>query len=321
MRTSITSVTGQTGGKGEIFMFKNVLLDLGSSVDAGLIAEAVELCRKGGARLTVLNVFEEPPGVAVDYFGSQDKDLKEIILEGHRAELDEALASADAEDDSVSVEIRWGKDFIEAIRLVREREFDLLITASQASTGAPDSMAMALMRKCPCPVWIHRGNLWKGAVRILAAVNASDISDESRALNRKVLDQAIRLNEILRGHLHVVTCWSGYMESVLASPRFNEGDKAQYLEHERAQTEQELKALFDSVGLPEGAKSKIVHGNPAKGIPAYAAEQHMDVVVMGTVARTGVPGLVVGNTAERIVSALDSSVLAVKPDGFVSPVD
>jgi nucleotide-binding universal stress UspA family protein len=302
-------------------MFRNVLLDLGSSVDAGLVAGAVDFCRRAGARLTVLNVFEEPPRAAADYFESHDTDLRELILERHRADLEDALARADAVTGAVAAEVRWGKDYIEAIRMVREEGFDLLVTASQTLTGAPDSMAMALMRKCPCPVWIHRGDLWKGAARILAAVNTSDTSEENRALNEKILDHAVRLNEVLRGHLHVVTCWSGYMESVLASPRFGERDKTEYLEYERTQTERELEALFASARLPGEVKTRIVHGNPAREIPAYAAEQHMDVVVMGTVARTGVPGLVVGNTAERIASALESSILAVKPDGFVSPVD
>ena len=41
---------------------------------------------------------------------------------------------------------------------------------------------------------------------------------------------------------------------------------------------------------------------------------------MGTVARTGIPGLLIGNTAETILQRVDCSVLAVKPDGFVSPV-
>jgi len=38
------------------------------------------------------------------------------------------------------------------------------------------------------------------------------------------------------------------------------------------------------------------------------------------VARTGIPGLVIGNTAERILNGLVCSVLTVKPDGFVTPV-
>ena len=41
---------------------------------------------------------------------------------------------------------------------------------------------------------------------------------------------------------------------------------------------------------------------------------------MGTVARTGIPGLLIGNTAESVLSQVGCSVIAVKPDGFVSPV-
>jgi hypothetical protein len=41
---------------------------------------------------------------------------------------------------------------------------------------------------------------------------------------------------------------------------------------------------------------------------------------MGTIGRSGVPGLLIGNTAERMLSAVDCSILALKPEGFVSPV-
>jgi len=41
---------------------------------------------------------------------------------------------------------------------------------------------------------------------------------------------------------------------------------------------------------------------------------------MGTVARTGIQGFIMGNTAENILNQLDCSVLAVKPPGFVTPV-
>jgi len=41
---------------------------------------------------------------------------------------------------------------------------------------------------------------------------------------------------------------------------------------------------------------------------------------MGTVARTGIPGLIIGNTAESILSDIDCSLLAVKPEGFVTPI-
>jgi len=41
---------------------------------------------------------------------------------------------------------------------------------------------------------------------------------------------------------------------------------------------------------------------------------------MGTVARTGILGCLMGNTAENIVVELKCSLLALKPGGFVSPV-
>ena len=46
----------------------------------------------------------------------------------------------------------------------------------------------------------------------------------------------------------------------------------------------------------------------------------IDILVMGTVCRTGIPGFIIGNTAERVLDAVDRSVLTVKPEGFVSPV-
>jgi universal stress protein E len=55
-------------------------------------------------------------------------------------------------------------------------------------------------------------------------------------------------------------------------------------------------------------------------IAALAAEVQADLVVMGTIPRTGVSGLITGNTAETILSQLSCSVLAIKPPGFTTPV-
>jgi nucleotide-binding universal stress UspA family protein len=64
----------------------------------------------------------------------------------------------------------------------------------------------------------------------------------------------------------------------------------------------------------------LLKGDPADVIADFAKTGRVDLIVMGTVARTGIPGLVIGNTAEAILQRVDCSVLAVKPVGFVSPV-
>ncbi len=64
----------------------------------------------------------------------------------------------------------------------------------------------------------------------------------------------------------------------------------------------------------------IVKGEAHRVIQDLAQEHKADLVVMGTVARTGIPGLIMGNTSESILNNIGCSLLAVKPPGFVTPV-
>jgi universal stress protein E len=45
-----------------------------------------------------------------------------------------------------------------------------------------------------------------------------------------------------------------------------------------------------------------------------------DVIAMGTVGRSGIRGMLLGNIAEKVLATCDCSILTVKPDDFVSPI-
>lgn len=64
----------------------------------------------------------------------------------------------------------------------------------------------------------------------------------------------------------------------------------------------------------------FVKGLPESVITEMAEEHNVEVVVMATTARTGVQGLLIGDTAENVLGRIDRSVLTVKPDAFVSPI-
>ena len=64
----------------------------------------------------------------------------------------------------------------------------------------------------------------------------------------------------------------------------------------------------------------LEHAHPADYVLDVASRAGAYLVVMGTVARTGVPGFFIGNTAERIVSRLRCSALTVKPGEFHTPI-
>ena len=64
----------------------------------------------------------------------------------------------------------------------------------------------------------------------------------------------------------------------------------------------------------------VVQGLAGDVIPDLVSRERAGILVMGSLARTGIAGLLIGNTAERVLSTVEASVLAVKPPGFESPI-
>ena len=64
-------------------------------------------------------------------------------------------------------------------------------------------------------------------------------------------------------------------------------------------------------GLP--ARGLVLAGYPAEEILKAAAEQHADMIIMGTHGRTGIDRIIFGSVAEKVVKAADCPVLTIKP--------
>ena len=96
-----------------------------------------------------------------------------------------------------------------------------------------------------------------------------------------------------------------------------------YREKCHSEAEEELQARLattDYRTVQAGIQVKIVAGQ-SDGIIVDAIEEHdVDLFVMGTISRGGIPGFLIGNSAERLFPQITCSVLAIKPDDFVSPV-
>lgn len=64
----------------------------------------------------------------------------------------------------------------------------------------------------------------------------------------------------------------------------------------------------------------LLEGDPATEIVRFAAEENMNLVVMGTHGRTGVDRLLMGSTAEKVLREAPCSVLVIKlPRGVPAP--
>lgn len=231
-----------------------------------------------------------------------------------------------------------GIPFLEVIREVLRERHDLVLKIPENPSWSPGvfgSDDMHLLRKCPCAVWMLKAESPRTYKRILAAVDASATypSEERQlrlALNQRVLEIATSLALSEFAELHVVTAWDidavRSVHSMLTG--ITQKDIDAYIEEVRHEHEEALEGLIQkAVGiLGKDAMDYVkpvrhlVNGSPRREIPMAAKQLQADVVVMGTVARTGIPGFVMGNTAESILNQIDCSVLAIKPPGFVSPV-
>ena len=88
-------------------------------------------------------------------------------------------------------------------------------------------------------------------------------------------------------------------------------DPATYARRVREAMQPQIAKLAVAHGIPESA-FRCKRGAAENVIASRAAQARAQIVVMGTVARKGVRGLMVGNTAEKVLLRLRTDVLAMK---------
>ena len=301
------------------------------------VARAVSLAENNQARLTVLHVAEEPR--LGPFAGSVKIEEFRSRLRRQTTEQLSDLIRGTGDRTNVVVDIRFGTAFIEIVREVLRNQHDLVIKT--VGEGGAHSFLFGgtdqhLLRKCPCPVWIMVGETSANYRHILAAVDFDpweECGEENAvedALNRRIIGLAASLAASDFAQLHVVHAWEAISDSMIRvfGSDLSDEEAATHRDHEWREHQSRLDALdnwmreqFSSEA--HGYLAPRFHlrkGSPRDIIPAVANELKTDLVVMGSVSRTGIPGLLIGNTAEVILNNLECSVLAVKPAGFVTPV-
>ncbi|MDJ0872305.1 MAG: universal stress protein [Gammaproteobacteria bacterium] len=307
--------------------FKSILFAADSQVElGGALDRAVALAQENDARLTVIDVVDAvPPEARMLVTAVSPRALEERLVHQRREQLEQLVGSAREDGVAVSTEVLVGPHFIEIIREVLRTGHDLVMKAAK-SPGKPATRLlgatdMHLLRSCPCPVWIVKPEWRLKFKRILAAVDPAPPGDERNGLNAQILELAASLAQMEHSDLHIVHAWTLYGKGLLREEGLSKKDlKKMARKTEKTHTKW-LEALVEA-HVPELIKTKVHLENGKAGdvIPALATKKRVALIVMGTVGRTGIPGFFVGNTAEKVLGGVDTSVLAVKPEGFVTPV-
>ena len=83
---------------------------------------------------------------------------------------------------------------------------------------------------------------------------------------------------------------------------------ADLLYEQGADATAEVEHLVDD-GVP--VESRVVEGSPSREILAYAENEDVDLIVMGTHGRVGIGRFILGSVAERVVRNADVPVMTV----------
>ena len=305
--------------------FKNILLlHDGRSEQHLTMKRGVDLAWRNQAKLTVVDVIEEDSWVSGEIYGLEPfQELKQLISEDRQKELDIVIEPLRQQGLDVRAKLLFGKPFLEIIREVLRENHDLVMKTAQGEGGLKGmlfgSTAMHLMRKCPCPVWVVKRGENERFDRIIAAVDPDPLDEQRNQLNFKIMDLATSLAKIEQSILLVVHAWSLYGETILRSGRgrMNREEIDTMVREAEAEHKERLNNLLQKYELQDlKHRVHLIKGEAGRVIPELAEKKRADLIVMGTLSRSGVAGFLIGNTAEKIIH----EVLTAKPDGFVTPV-
>jgi universal stress protein E len=227
------------------------------------------------------------------------------------------LAEKIAGTIEVQTKVYVGESYVEITHAVQREGYDLVLAGTrglaQWEQFLVGSTAKRLIRKCPASVWIVKAEHVRQPKVILAATDFSEVS-------RKAVSQGLWVAQSANAEFHLlhVVDSKDVPEDVIS--KIPKGSSLQQEINQEASSR--MDAFVDSLGVDRA--SIQVHqswGIPWQEIRRTVKFQAADLVVIGTVGRSGIQGLLLGNTADKVLATCDCSILTVKPDDFVSPIN
>lgn len=317
--TASTGVEGQPtavpASRPTMKRFRQILFaSLGTANRApAALDDAVALADRNDASLTVLGIAAAPPAQqrGLRLPGRRDR-IADVLAAELTARLDAWTEPYTGNDITVHVEV--GDPPVDIVRYLIANEHDLLIVAGDNADSA--ATIRRLLRLCPAPVWVLRPGHEGG--RVLAAVDP----DDDPHLNDLIVQLAQSQAQLRDGELHVAHAWELHGETILASSEYLPVPGpllAQLAEQTETAHRRAFRDTIERSGIGPHHQH-VVNGTPTQAIIGLLHLYRIDLLVMGSIGRAGIEGIVIGNTAESLFAKVLCSVLVLKPPGFESPI-
>jgi nucleotide-binding universal stress UspA family protein len=307
----------------DMVSIRKILVDIdAAAIPHPALEAAVKLARRLSAALKIVDVVPELPWIS-RALGSES--IERDLVSYRQDRLATMAACLTSEGLSVETGVLRGRPALAIVREVIDSGHDLVVR-SHDTVGWPDkgkqfgAIDMHLLRLCPTPVWLVDARAGSAPRRVLIAMNADPADAAERDINLHIADVTAALVRPDATEMTLLQAWTPFGEQLVRS-RMQKTELSAYVETARTRAVEGVRALLPEVrGRLGEVGVEVIQGDPATAISQFAEERSVDLVVMGSVARAGIQGLVMGNTAESVLQRLRCSVLVIKPKGFRSPM-
>ena len=289
--------------------------------DQNALARSIDLAKKSGASITAfMTVYDFSYEMTTMLSGDEREAMRKAVLKDRELWLKDLVSPY--QNININTQVIWHNRPYEAIiNTVINDKYDLVIKGTHQH-GALKAVIFTptdwhLVRKCPTPVLFVKDMAWPAHGNILAAVNAVSENAQHLSLNKRIIKDAQFLCELANAKLNLVNAYPATPVNIaIEIPEFNPGLYNESVKKHHIESTNELANEFNLTS----EQCFIEEGLPEDVIPDVAKRLNSELVVIGTVGRTGLSAALVGNTAEHVIDSLDCDVLALKPDGYVSPL-
>ncbi|NRD74058.1 universal stress protein UspE [Shewanella sp. VB17] len=305
--------------------YKNLLVVIDPTSDPQpALARAIELATHNQASITVfLSIYDFSYEMTSILSGQERESMRKGVIAQRQAWLDEVLEQYACPEISIKSEVIWhNRPFESIIQHAISGNFDLIIKGTHEHDKLKSVIFTPtdwhLMRKSPAPVLLVKEHDWPVAGKILCAINVGSEDKDHLTLNHKIIECAKALAKQFDAQVHLVNGYPGTpINLAIELPDF---DAHAYSQTIRLQHEQRVFDLALTLGISQDC-CHIKEGLPEDVIPDLAMQLDAELVILGTVGRTGFSAALIGNTAEHVIDSINCDLLAIKPDGYKSPLE
>lgn len=275
------------------------------------LRSAVVLANRFGAALRLVHVVEPLDAYQRGSHPLTSPYTQEEIAQKTGARLEALSKSPKLDQLHVEYEVRIGKPFVELIIAGRAWSADLIVVGAASGTGEPSlgSTSERIVRKAPIPVIVAKRPLSSEAKIFLVPTDFSPCAGNAA-------EEALMLAKSFSARVvffHVLDLYLSYTVAYAHEL----GVSVPTLPPSPQEIEPEWKAFLAGLPLEKVHWEKSTgEGQAATAIVDQAEKIHADMIVIGTHGRSGLPHMLLGSVAEKVVRTASCSVFTIRPEAF-----